>query len=74
MDNINTRSRRSTGTPIPTHKVEYTTIMDDGTTGKFTRNMTAASLSELLKNPNVVLIGVNRDPPVFHPYKRKKGR
>lgn len=74
MDNIRTRSRRSTGTPIQTHKVEYTTIMDDGTTGKFTRNMTAASLSELLKNPDVVLIGVNRDPPMFHPYKRKKGR
>lgn len=74
MDNIRTRSRRSTGTPTPTHKVEYTTIMDDGTTGKFTRQMTAASLSELLKNPNVVLIGVNRDPPVFYPYKRKKGR
>lgn len=70
MDNIRTRSRRSTGTPTPTH----TTIMDDGTTGKFTRQMTAASLSELLKNPNVVLIGVNRDPPVFYPYKRKKGR
>lgn len=74
MDNIRTRSRRSAGTPTPTHKVEYTTIMDDGTTGKFTRQMTAASLSELLKNPNVVLIGVNRDPPVFYPYKRKKGR
>lgn len=74
MDNISPRSRRSTGTPIPTHKVEYTTIMDDGTTGKFTRNMTAASLSELLKNPDVILIGENRDPPVFHPYKRKKGR
>lgn len=44
------------------------------TTGKFTRQMTAASLSELLKNPDVVLIGVNRDPPVFYPYKRKKGR
>ncbi len=74
MDNIRTRSRRSMGTPTPTHKVEYTTIMDDGTTGKFTRQMTAASLSELLKNPDVVLIGVNRDPPVFYPYKRKKGR
>lgn len=74
MDNNRTRSRRSTGTPTPTHKVEYTTIMDDGTTGKFTRQMTAASLSELLKNPDVVLIGVNRDPPVFYPYKRKKGR
>lgn len=48
--------------------------VDDGTTGKFTRQMTAASLSELLKNPDVVLIGVNRDPPVFYPYKRKKGR
>lgn len=74
MDDIRTRFRRSTGTPTPTHKVEYTTIMDDGTTGKFTRQMTAASLSELLKNPDVVLIGVNRDPPVFYPYKRKKGR
>ena len=74
MDNIRTRSRRSTGTPTPTHKVEYTTIMDDSTTGKFTRQMTAASLSELLKNPDVVLIGVNRDPPLFYPYKRKKGR
>ena len=72
MDDMKPRSRRSTGTPI--HKVEYTTIMDDGTTGKFTRQMTAASLSELLKNPDVVLIGVNRDPPVFYPYKRKKGR
>ena len=61
MDDIKSRSRRSTGTPIPTHKVEYTTIMDDGTTGKFTRQMTATSLSELLKNPDVVLIGVNRD-------------
>ena len=62
MDDMKPRSRRSTGTPIPKHKVEYTTIM------------TAASLSELLKNPDVVLIGVNRDPPVFYPYKRKKGR
>ena len=67
MDDMKPRSRRSTGTPIPKHKVEYTT-------GKFTRQMTAASLSELLKNPDVVLIGVNRDPPVFYPYKRKKGR
>ena len=69
MDDMKPRSRRSTGTPIPKHKVEYTTIMDDGTTGKFTRQMTAASLSELLKNPDVVLIGVNRDPPVFYPYR-----
>ncbi len=37
MDDMKPRSRRSTGTPIPKHKVEYTTIMDDGTTGKFTR-------------------------------------
>ena len=37
MDDIKSRSRRSTRTPIPKHKVEYTTIMDDGTTGKFTR-------------------------------------
>lgn len=75
MDDIRTRSRRSTGTPTPTHKVEYTTIIDDGTTGKFTRQMTAASLSELLKNPDVVLIGVNRAPPRYfiHTNERKDG-
>ena len=77
MDDIRTRSRRSTGTPA--HQIFQCRICcqincTDGTTGKFTRQMTAASLSELLKNPDVVLIGVNRDPPVFYPYKRKKGR
>ena len=72
MDDMKPRSRRSTGTPIPKHKVEYTTIMDDGTTGKFTRQMTAASLSELLKNPDVVLIGVNRDPRYFTPTNERK--
>jgi len=71
MDKI-TRPRRSRATPAPKHKVEYTTVLDDGTSAKLTQTMTQATLAGLLTRPDVVLISVNRDPPVY--YGRKKRR
>lgn len=53
------------------HKVEYSMVLPDGTKGTITRNMDQNAISELLSRPDVVLIGVNREVPVFYPRRKK---
>lgn len=65
--------RRSRASGKPTHKVEYKVPMPDGTIGTFTRQMGQAAIAELLNRPEVVLLAINREAPVYYP-RKKKGR
>ena len=58
----------------PKHKVEYSTVLPDGRVGKITQNMTQTALAQLLIEPGITLISVNRDPAVFYGRTKKKGR
>lgn len=65
--------RRSRTTRKPTHKVEYKISLPDGTIGTLTRQMSQAAIAELLNRPEVVLLGVNREAPMYF-HRKKKGR
>lgn len=67
------KTRRSCASGAPTHKVEYKVPMPDGVIGTFTRQMTQADIAELLNRPEVVLLAINREPPVFY-HRKKKGK
>ncbi|WP_302380325.1 hypothetical protein [Anaerotignum lactatifermentans] len=49
-------------------------VLPEGGVGKISRKMTQAALAQLLLEPGITLISVNREPAIFYGRTKKKGR